>query len=148
MNGWARANLEGNLAFWGVWRFDRTVVLAAGGFVTLAIAALGGAISARVTSVHFHAVLRDGEARAGRRREGRVARALVVLQVATVSVLMCAGSLSGIVAHRVVNVDVGYDTPGLLTAAARSRSGTGPAGRLWGSCCACPAAARWAEPMP
>ena len=114
INRWTHAKLEGNLAFWWVWGLDRAAVIAAGGFVTLAIAVLGGVVAARVASTEFNAVLRDGGSRAGARREGRVARALVVTQIATVSVIMFFGVMSAIVAHRVVNVDFGYDTRNVL----------------------------------
>jgi hypothetical protein len=114
INAWLQANLERNLAFWWVWHLDRAAIVAAGGFVTLAIATLGGVVSARVAGTHFQAVLRDGGARSGNRREGRVARALVVTQVATVSVLMFFGVMSGVVALRVAHVDFGYDTRRVL----------------------------------
>jgi predicted permease len=114
INAWLQSNLERNLAFWWVWHLDRAAIIAAGGFVTLAIATLGGVVSARVAGTHFQAVLRDGGARSGNRREGRVARLLVVTQVATVSVLMFFGVMSGVVAVRVANVDFGYDTKRVL----------------------------------
>lgn len=117
INRWTHATMERNLAFWWVWGLDRAAILAAGGFVTLAIAVLGGVIAGRVTNTQFTAVLRDGGARAGGRREGRVARALVVTQVATVSVLMFFGAMSAIVAYRVVNIDLGYDTRNVLATA-------------------------------
>jgi predicted permease len=113
INGWARTHLEGNLAFWWVWGPDRTVLLAAGGFVTLAIGVLGGVIARRVVQTEISAVLQEGGARSGGRREGRVARLLVITQVATVSVLMFFGSMSAIVAYRVATVDLGYDTRNL-----------------------------------
>ncbi len=114
LNGWARARLAGNLAFWWVWGFDRSVVVAAGAFVTLAIAALGSMVAFRANRTEVNALLRDGAAQSGDRREGRVARILVVGQVATVSVLMFVGCLSGVIAHRVIHVDLGYDTRNLL----------------------------------
>jgi hypothetical protein len=42
---------------------------------------------------------------------------LVVTQVATVSVLMFFGVMSAIVAHRIVNIDFGYDTRNVLATA-------------------------------
>jgi predicted permease len=116
VNAWTRSRLEGNLAFWWVWGFDRTVLLSAGGFVTLAIAVLGLVVSMRAARTEINAVLQDDGSRAGERREGRMARALVVVQVATVSLLMFFGSMSAIVAHRVANLDLGYDTDNLLSA--------------------------------
>ncbi len=117
ITAWTRSHLEGNLPFWWVWGFDRTVLLAAGGFVTLAIAVLGTIVSMRAVQTEINAVLQEGGARGGERREGRVARALVIGQVATVSLLMFFGSMSAIVAYRVANVDLGYDTRHLLTTA-------------------------------
>ncbi len=117
VNSWARSRLEGNLAFWWVWGFDRSVLVAAGAFVTLAIVVLGTVASRRAVNTRINAVLQDGGRGSGDRREGRIARGLVVTQVATVSLLLFFGSMSAIVAWRVVNVDLGYDTRNLLSAA-------------------------------
>lgn len=111
---WTRANLEGNLAFWWVWRMDHVTLLCAGAFVTIAIAVLGGVTSWRATRTNVRAVLQDGSARAGGRREGRLSRALVATQVTTVTVLMFFGVMSGIMAGRVVALDPGYDVTSLL----------------------------------
>ncbi|HMN10640.1 MAG TPA: ABC transporter permease [Gemmatimonadaceae bacterium] len=111
---WARANLEGNLAFWWSWRMDGVTILAAGRFVTLTLAALGGVMAVRASGTRFNDVLRDGGARAGGRGAARAARLLVATQVATVTVLMFFGVLSGIAAHRLANIDPGYDTHRLL----------------------------------
>src|SRR3954452_6510665 len=74
INRWLQSNLEGNLAFWWVWKLDRAAVFSAVGFVTVVIAFLGFVVSTRVMGTEFIAVLRDGGARSGNRREGRVAR--------------------------------------------------------------------------
>ncbi|MEP7011529.1 MAG: ABC transporter permease [Acidobacteriota bacterium] len=114
LNDWAHAHLAGNLAFWWVWGFDRTLGFAAGAFVTLAVAVLGGVVAVRATRTEVNSILQEGGARSGDRREGRMARALVVTQVATVSVLMFVGCMSGVIAWRVVHVDLGFDTRNLL----------------------------------
>lgn len=116
INRWLQSNLEGNLAFWWVWKLDRTAVLSACGFVIAVITFLGCVVSARALGTEFNAVLRDGGARSGNRREGRVARALVIMQVSIVTVLMFFGVMSSVVAHRVAHADVGYDTRRLLSA--------------------------------
>lgn len=115
INAWTKANLEGNMAFWWVWGLDRSAIIAAGLFITAAIALLGLVVSGRATSVQFVEVLKDGNARGGSRREGRVVRTLVITQVATVSVLMFFGVLAGVVAYRVANIYVGFDTTHLLS---------------------------------
>lgn len=116
IDAWAHTRLEGNLPFWWAWGFDRTVLLSAGAFVTVAIAALGGVVAMRAARTELQAVLQEGGSRSGERREGKIARALVITQVAVVSVLMFFGCMSAIVAWRVVNVDLGYDTRDLLMA--------------------------------
>jgi predicted permease len=116
INRWLQANLEGNLAFWWVWRLDRAAVLSAAGFVTGVVVFLGCVVSARVMGTEFISVLRDGGARSGNRREGRVARGLVITQVGVVTVLLFFGVMSGVVAYRVAHADVGYDTRRLLSA--------------------------------
>jgi predicted permease len=123
INRWLQANLEGNLAFWWVWRLDRAAVLSAVGFVTAVIVFLGLVVSARVMGTEFIAVLRDGGARSGNRREGRIARALVVAQVGIVTVLLFFGVMSSVVAYRVVHAKVGYDTRRLLSATVDLRAG-------------------------
>jgi len=116
INAWARTQLEGNLAFWWVWGFDRSVLLGAGGFATLAVIVLGLIASRRAVNTGITAVLKEGSAGAGA-SQGRMARLLVIVQVATVSLLMFFGTMSAIVAWRVVHVDLGYDTRNLLSTA-------------------------------
>ena len=116
VNAWAQAHIPGNLAFWWVWRLDRPALVAVGGFVTATMAVLGAVVSARATNVKINAVLQDSTVRGGSRRQSRIARALVVTQVATVSVLMFFGVMSAIVARRVTQVDLGYDTRNLMSA--------------------------------
>ena len=114
---WTSINLEGNMAFWWVWRMDHVTLLSAGAFMTVAIAVLGSVVSLRAIRTNVRAVMQDGTARSGNRREGRVARFLVATQVATVTVLMFVGVLSGVMARRVVDLDPGYDPKNLLQAA-------------------------------
>jgi predicted permease len=116
VNAWAQAHIPGNLAFWWVWRLDRPGLVAVGAFVTGTLAVLGGVVSARATTVKINAVLQDSTVRGGSRRQSRTARALVITQVATVSVIMFFGVMSAIVARRVTRVDLGYDTRNLMTA--------------------------------
>lgn len=111
---WTQANMEGNLAFWWVWQADRVTLLTAGAFVTVAIAAIGAVTSLRATRTNVRAVIQDGSARGGSRRDGRLSRALVATQVTTVTVLMFFGVMSGVVARRVVTLDPGYDVTNLL----------------------------------
>jgi len=111
---WTQANMEGNLAFWWVWQMDQVTLLAAGAFVTVAIAVLGGVVSLRTIRTNVREVMQDGSARSGSRREGRLSRVLVATQVTTVTVLMFFGVMSGIMARRVVTIDPGYDVTNLL----------------------------------
>jgi predicted permease len=116
VNSWAQATLPGNLAFWWVWGYDSSVLIAAAAFVTLTIVVLAAVASRRAVDTQVNAVLQEGASRASSRAEGRIARLLVTAQVAAVSLLMFFGTLSAIVAYRVVHVDFGYDTRNLLTA--------------------------------
>jgi len=116
VNAWAQAHIPGNLAFWWVWRLDRPALVAVGAFVTVTMAVLGSVVSARATNVKINAVLQDSTVRGGSRRQSGIARALVVTQVATVSVIMFFGVMSAIVANRVTHVDLGYDTRNLMSA--------------------------------
>ncbi len=114
VNGWAHAKLAGNLAFWWVWAPDLSTLAAAGVLVTVVIALLGGVVAGRATSTSLNAVLQDGTVSGGSRREGRIARYLVVGQIATVSALLFFGVMSGLVASRIVNIDLGYNTERLV----------------------------------
>ena len=116
VNAWAQAHIPGNLAFWWVWRLDRPALVAVGAFVTLTMAVIGSVVSARATNVKINAVLQDSTVRGGSRRQSRIARALVITQVATVSVIMFFGVMSAIIARRVTQVDLGYDTRNLMSA--------------------------------
>lgn len=116
VNAWAATVLEGNLAFWWVWGYDHSVLVAAGIFVTAAVAILAGVASRRAATTQINAVLNEATSRAGSRTEGRVARSLVVVQVIAVCLVMYFGSMSALVAYRTVNVDFGYDTRNLLSA--------------------------------
>ena len=113
---WTTVNMQGNMAFWWVWRMDHVTLLSAGAFVTVAIATLGSVLSLRATRTNVRDVMQDGSARSGTRREGRLARFLVATQVATVTVLMFVGVLSGVMAQRVLDLDPGYDPTNLLQA--------------------------------
>lgn len=123
---WTRANMEGNLAFWWVWQMDTVTVLVAGGFVTLATAALGSVVARQALSTNVREVLSDGGIRGGSRREGRLSRTLVAIQVATVTVLMFFGAMSGVIARRVMNLDLGYDLTNLLHGAIAPPEGRYP----------------------
>ncbi len=114
VNGWAHAKLAGNMAFWWVWAPDLSTLAAAGVLVTVVIALLGSVVAGRATGTQLNAVLQDGTVGGGSRREGRVARYLVVGQIATVSVLLFFGIMSGLVASRAVNIDLGYNTDRLV----------------------------------
>lgn len=111
---WTQANLAENMAFWWIWQADRVTLWCGGAFVTVAIATLGVVTSIRATRTNVREVMQDGTARAGSRREGRLSRALLALQVTTVTVLMFFGVLSAVVARRLVTIDPGFDVTNLL----------------------------------
>jgi hypothetical protein len=111
---WTHANMEGNLAFWWVWHADHVTLLCAGAFVTVGIAVLGSVVSWRTTRIDVRAIMQDGNARAGSRRDGRLSRILVATQVTTVTVLMYFGVMAGIVARRAVDLDPGFATARLI----------------------------------
>jgi putative ABC transport system permease protein len=117
ITSWTQAKMPDNLAFWWVWRMDLVTLLAAGAFVTVAIAVLGSVVSVRAIRTNVREVMQDSGARGGSRREGRLTRVLVAMQVTAVTVLMFVGVLSGVMARRVVTIDPGYDPTNLLQTA-------------------------------
>jgi putative ABC transport system permease protein len=125
---WTQLNLQGNMVFWWVWRLDRVTLLSAGAFVTIAVAVLSSVVWQSAVRTNVREVIQDGSARSGSRREGKVTRGLVMLQVATVTVLMYVGVLSGVMAYRVVRVDPGYDATNLLQASLEPSDERFPAG--------------------
>lgn len=139
---WTRANMEGNLAFWWVWRLDRVTLLCAGTFVTVAVAVIGSVVSMRTVRTNVREVLQDGGARSGSRQVGRLSRLLVAVQVTAVTVLMYFGTLAAVMAERAITLDPGFDTVRLLqggvelpqarygTAAARADAFRGLGARL------------------
>lgn len=114
ITAWTRANLAGNMAFWWVWHADATTIVPAGAFVTVAIATLGSVIAIRTSRMNVREVMQDGNARGGSRRDGRLSRALVTVQVTTVTALMFFGAIAGILAKRTMTLDPGYSTASLL----------------------------------
>ncbi len=111
---WTQIHIAENMAFWWMWQMDAVTIASAGAFVTVAMTALGSVVSLRAVRTNVREVMQDGGARAGARREGRLARVMVVTQVTSVTILMFVGVLSGIVARRVVTIDPGYDPARLL----------------------------------
>src|SRR5688500_7115307 len=77
ITSWTQARMPDNLAFWWVWRMDQVTLLAAGIFITVAIAVLGSVVSVRAVRTNVREVMQDSGARGGSRREGRLTRALV-----------------------------------------------------------------------
>lgn len=114
VNAWLQSNLQGNLPFWWEWHLDRDAVFAACGFVTAALGLVVALVTAGALRTEFGSVLRDGGAGGGNRREGRLARGLVVTQIVAVTVLMFFGVMASVVAYRVAHVSFGYDTTRLL----------------------------------
>jgi predicted permease len=114
---WTQANIADNMAFWWVWQLDHVTMLSATTFIAVAVVVLGALVSFRAARINVREVMQDGGARTGSRRDGRLARAMVVLQVTTVTVLMFVGVLSGVVANRVVQINPGFDPRGLLQTA-------------------------------
>jgi predicted permease len=123
---WTQANLEGNLAFWWVWRPDRITLFCAGAFVTVAIVVLGSVVSVRTTRTNVREVMQDGGARTGSRHVGRLSRLLVATQVTTVTVLMFFGVMAGVIARRVVSLDPGFETTRLLQSGVMPPAGRYP----------------------
>lgn len=113
---WAATVLEGNLAFWWVWGYDHSVLVAAGVFVTAVVVVLACVSARRAARTQINAVLNDLSSHGGGRSEGRVVRALIIAQVVAVSLVMYFGTASALLASRIVNVDFGYDTTGLSRA--------------------------------
>ena len=115
-NATAHAALPEGLAYWWVWGLDRPTVLAALGFVAGAIVVVGGVPAWRVTRSDTNAALRDGGQGTQGREIDRLSRAMVVAQVAIISILLFVGSMTGALSYRAGHIDFGIDTERVLAA--------------------------------
>ena len=112
----AHAAMPEGLAFWWNWGMDAETVLAACLITAATLVLVGGVPAWRATRSDCNAVLRDGTNGAQGLETGRLSRALVVTQVALISILMFLGGMSAFVSYRTANVDFGMDTERVLVA--------------------------------
>jgi predicted permease len=114
-NGFMRALFGGDAPFWWAWGLDRDFVMAAGLFLLLTVVLVSVLPAVSVSRVDPNMLLRGGT-RAGRGLGvGRVSRALVTAQVASISAVMVIGGVVTVIAHRAALFDLGFDVADLLT---------------------------------
>lgn len=109
----ARAAVPEGLAYWWRWGMDARTVLAGCALAGLTMLIVGGLPAWRVVRADTNAALREGP-QGGNLATDRLSRTLVVVQIAAISVLLFLGGLTGYIAQRAGNIDLGVSTENVL----------------------------------
>jgi predicted permease len=110
----SHAALPDGLAYWWRWGMDGPTLTVALVLVGATIAIVGGVPAWRVVRADTNAALRDGQQGGQGLETDRLSRTLVVVQIAAIAVLLFLGSLTGYVAYRAGQIDLGVNTDRVL----------------------------------
>ncbi len=103
-------------SFWWHWGMDSETVMMAVVF-TLVTIVLSSLLPAwRSARQDINLALRDGTRGAKSKKAGRISKILVTTQVFLVALLMLIGSISGFIAHKFINLELGDDYTDVITA--------------------------------
>jgi predicted permease len=103
-------------SFWWHYGMDGATLLMAGVFTLVTILLSAFLPAWRSAHQDINATLRDGTRGAQSKKSGRTSRILVTIQVFLVAILMLIGSISGYIAHKLVNIDMGDDYRNVMSA--------------------------------
>jgi len=103
-------------SFWWHYGMDKETLLMALVFTLVTIALSSFLPAWRSARQDISATLRDGTRGAQSKKAGRISRFLVTTQVFLVALLMLIGSISGFIAHKFVNLELGDDYNNVLAA--------------------------------
>lgn len=106
--------MNNELAFWYIWELDANIVGTAAGFAlaTILVACFLPAIKA--ARQDFNVVLRAGTRGAQGRKEGRLSRFLVTMQITSIFIIMVLGSVISLKIHHLTDMKLGYDVSGVF----------------------------------
>lgn len=112
LNSWI---LNGGSFWWSYGMDWQTIMM---GVVFTLVTILLSAFLPAWRSAHqdINSTLRDGTRGAQSKKSGRISRFLVTTQVFLVATLMLIGSISGYIAHKFINLDLGDDYRDVITA--------------------------------
>lgn len=103
-------------SFWWHWGMDLPTFLMGLTFIVVTILLSAFLPAWRSARQDINMTLRDGTRGAQSKKAGRVSRLLVTTQVFLVAILMLIGSVSGYISYKFVNLEMGDDYTGVLTA--------------------------------
>lgn len=111
-----RSWMPGGGSYWWRWGMDsRTLIMGVGfTFVTILLSSFVPAW--RSANQDINVTLRDGTRGAQSKKAGRLSVILVTTQIFLVAVLMLVGSVSGFIAQKFINLDMGDDYSYLMNA--------------------------------
>jgi len=96
-------------SFWWHWGMDTPTVIMAIVFTFITVFLSSFLPAWRSANQDISSTLRDGTRGARSKKAGRLSRILVTTQVFLVAILMLIGSVSGFVAHKLINLETGDD---------------------------------------
>jgi predicted permease len=103
-------------AFWWHWGMDLPTLLMGLAFIVITILLSAFLPAWRSARQDINMTLRDGTRGAQSKKSGRFSRLLVTTQVFLVAILMLIGSVSGYISYKFVNLEMGDNYTGVLTA--------------------------------
>jgi predicted permease len=108
--------LPGGGSFWWHYGLDIETVFMGGAFTLVTILLSAFLPAWRSAHQDINVTLRDGTRGAQSKKAGRVSRFLVTTQVFLVATLMLIGSISGFIAHKFINLELGDNYTDVMTA--------------------------------
>ena len=108
--------VPGGGAFWWHWGMDLRTVTIGVAFTLITILLSSFLPAWRSANQDINATLRDGTRGAQSKKAGRLSKFLVTTQIFLVALLMLIGSVSGFIAQKFINIEMGDDYTDLMTA--------------------------------
>ncbi len=102
-------------SFWWHYGMDGVTLLMAVVFTLITILLSAFLPAWRSAHQDVNATLRDGTRGAQSKKSGRISRFLVTAQVFLVATLMLIGSISGYIAHKLINIEMGDDYQNVMS---------------------------------
>jgi len=103
-------------SFWWDYGMDLATLLMGIAFILVTIFMAAFLPAWRSAKQNINTTLRDGTRGAQSKKAGRVSRMLVTTQVFLVATLMLIGSISGFIAHKFINLELGDDYRNVMSA--------------------------------
>lgn len=111
-----RSWMPGGGSYWWRWGMDLRTLSMGIGFTLVTIMLSSFVPAWRSANQDINATLRDGTRGAQSKKAGRLSVILVTIQIFLVAVLMLVGSVSGFIAQKFINLDMGDDYSNAMNA--------------------------------